>query len=62
MAALSAGEAGSAGKVVVDAHYDEYAGEAGYSGGERANAGCGHSAGEGSHGLEALGMTEEQRG
>ena len=48
VAALSAGEAASAGEAGVDAPYDEYAGEAGSAGEEGVNAGCGDSAGEGS--------------
>ena len=48
VAALFAGEAGSAGEAGVDAAYDEYAGEAGSADEEGVNAGCGDSAGEGS--------------
>ena len=48
VAALSAGEAASAGEASVVAAYDKYAGEAGSAGEEGVNAGCGDSAGEGS--------------
>ena len=48
MAALFAGEAGSAGEEGVDAAYDEYAGEAESAGEEGVNAHCGNSAVEGS--------------
>ena len=48
VAALSAGEAGFAGEVGVDAACDEYAGEAESSGEEGVNAGYGDSAREGS--------------
>ena len=48
VAALSAGEARSAGEAGVDAACDEYIGGAGSAGEEGLNAGCGDSAGKGS--------------
>ena len=59
VAALSAGEAESAGEASVGAAEDEDAGEAGSGGKEGVSAGCGDSAGEGSLGLETLGMNGE---